>query len=61
MEVPLKDSNPPPGTDELTSEPGARRERKEAELENEDKVSEFVVEPTLTALEIQAGLLMESV
>jgi hypothetical protein len=41
--------------------PGARRDKKEAEFENEDRVSDFVVEPTLTALDIQAGLLMEFV
>jgi len=61
MEVPLKFANPPPGTDESILEPGARRERKEAELENEEMVSESVVEPTLTALDMQAGALMEFV
>ncbi len=66
MEVPLKGANcwPPlkaGGTEELMPEPGARSERKEAELENEDMVSDFVVEPTLTALDIQAGKFMEFV
>lgn len=61
MEVPLINANPPPGTEEFMLEPGARRCKKEAELENDDSVSDFVVEPTLTALDIQPGLLMESV
>jgi len=41
--------------------PGAKRDRKEAEFENEDMASDFVVEPTLTALDIQAGAPIESV
>jgi hypothetical protein len=61
MEVPLNTANPPPGTEEFMLEPGARRDKKEAELENEDRVSDFVVEPTLTALDIQPGAFMESV
>ena len=61
MEVPLINANPPPGTEEFMLEPGARRCKKEAELENDDSVSDFVVEPTLTALDMQPGLLMESV
>jgi len=61
MEVPSKTANPPPGTEELMLEPGASSDKKEAELENEDIVSDFVVEPTLTALDIQAGAPMESV
>jgi hypothetical protein len=61
IEVPLKIANPPPGTEEFMLEPGARRDKKDAELENEDRVSDFVVEPTLTALDIQPGLLMEFV
>jgi hypothetical protein len=66
MEVPLKAANcwPPvraEGTEVLIPEPGARSERKEAELEKEDMVSDFVVEPTLTALDIQAGKFMEFV
>jgi hypothetical protein len=60
MEVPSNTANPPPGTEEFMLEPGARRCKKEAELENDDRVSDFVVEPTLTALDIQPGLLMES-
>ena len=61
MEVPLINANPPPGTEEFMLEPGARRCKKETELENDDKVSDFVVDPTLTALDIHPGLLMESV
>jgi hypothetical protein len=59
--VPFFNANLPPGTEEFMLEPGARRDKKEAELENEDRVSNFVVEPTLTALDIQPGLPMESV
>jgi hypothetical protein len=61
MEVPLKKANPPPGTEELMLSPGASSERNEAELENDETVSDFVVEPTLTALDIQAGAPMELV
>jgi hypothetical protein len=39
MKVPFITSNPPPGTEEFMLEPGARRCKKEAELENDDKVS----------------------
>jgi len=61
MEVPLKKANPPPGTEELMLSPGASRDKNEAELEKEETVSDFVVEPTLTALDIHAGKLMPSV
>jgi hypothetical protein len=61
MEVPSKTANPPPGTEELMLDPGARRDKKEAELENHETVSVSVVEPTLTALDMHAGAPMESV
>ncbi len=61
MEVPLKKANPPPGTDELMLSPGASNDKNDAELENEERVSDFVVDPTLTALEIHAGAPMEFV
>jgi hypothetical protein len=65
MEVPVLDSYPSPGTEEFMFVPGARRDRKEAEFEpvvgSEYIVSSFVVLPTLIALEIQAGLPIESV
>jgi hypothetical protein len=60
-EVPLKKAKPPPGTEELMKDPGASRERKEAEFEEkieferDETTSDLVVEPTLTAEEIQAG------
>jgi hypothetical protein len=55
MEVPLKTEKPPPGTDELMEEPGARSERKDAEFEKIEMPSDLVVDPTLMAVEIQAG------
>jgi hypothetical protein len=58
IEVPDKDAKPPPGTDETMEDPGAKRERNEAEFENEETTSLFVVDPTLIALEIHAGSLI---
>src|SRR5262245_22168066 len=55
MEVPSSTSKPPPGTEELIDEPGANRDRKDATLENDEIASLFVVEPTLTAEDTQAG------
>ncbi len=57
MEVPLQVANPPPGTADVMDSPGARSERKEAELENQETSSDSVVDPTLTADEIQPGAL----
>ena len=57
IEVPLKKSKPPPGTDDLIWLPGASRVRKVALLLNPETVSLFVVDPTLTELEMQAGKL----
>src|ERR1700687_3456160 len=56
-EVPLFTAVPPPGTDEVTDSPGARRVRKEALFVNDDTWSALFVEPTLIALEIHAGAL----
>ena len=61
IDVPAKVANPPPGTDEVIHWPGASNERNEALLENDDTVSTVApkdpspVDPTLMALEIQAG------
>jgi len=60
IEVPLQTANPPPGTDELMLEPGASRDRIDARFANEETVSLSVVEPTLTADEMQAGAEIES-
>ena len=53
--MPLSIAKPPPVTDETMSSPGANRDMNGATFENEDTASDFVVEPTLTADEIQAG------
>src|SRR5438132_9322179 len=61
MEVPAKFAKPLSGIDESIHWPGARSERNEALLENEETSSAVVprepssVEPTLTALEIHPG------
>src|SRR5215212_6345536 len=61
IEVPEKLTNFSPGTDELIHLPGASMVRKEALLEKPDTASSVVlrlpssVEPTLIALEMQAG------
>lgn len=54
-EVPLPTEVPPPGTDEVTDSPGARRERKDALFVKDDTWSESFVEPTLIALDTHAG------
>ena len=61
IEVPLSDAKPPPGTAELMLEPGASRSRICALLEKLDTVSDLVVEPTLIAVEMQAGAPMAEV
>lgn len=58
MDVPERLSNPPPGTEETMPWPGANRDRKAAEFENAEIASAFVVDPTLTAVEMQPGALM---
>ena len=58
IEVPYQGSKPPPGTDEVTEEPGAKSVMKEATFEKEETAFESVAEPTLTAEGMQAGPLM---
>ena len=41
MDVPLKGANPPPGTDELILEPGAKRSTIDALFENDERESSF--------------------
>ena len=55
MDVPLKGANPPPGTDELILEPGAKRSTIDALFENDERESVFVVAPTVTASVMQPG------
>jgi hypothetical protein len=67
MEVPWKFAKALPGIEELIGWPGASSERKDALLEKLEMASVVVpkepscVEPTLTAVEIHPGALMESV
>jgi hypothetical protein len=51
----LKIAKPPPGTEELMDDPGANSDRNGATFEVDETVSDFVVFPTLTAVETQAG------
>ena len=55
MDVPLSMAKPPPVTDERMSSPGANSDMNGATFEKDDTASDFVVDPTLTADEIQAG------
>jgi hypothetical protein len=61
MDVPWKLLNPPPGTDELITAPGASKDKNVALLENDETASATApkepspVEPTLTAVEIHEG------
>jgi hypothetical protein len=59
IDVPSKLANPVGGTDETMSSPGARTETNDARLEKKDTELEVPVvspvEPTLTAVEMQAG------
>src|SRR6187551_2492104 len=55
IDVPLKSAKPPPGTDELIPSPGAKSDRNDATFEKYDTSFDLSVEPTLTALEMQAG------
>lgn len=57
-DVPLPTVVPPPGTDEVTDSPGARRERNDALFVKDDTWSESFVEPTLIALDTHAGALI---
>ena len=58
MEVPLLTPNKLSGIDELMNSPGANSEMKEATFEKKDKLSALSVEPTLIAVEMQAGEFM---
>src|SRR3990170_5458074 len=55
IDVPSQVSNPPPGTDELAEEPGAKSVKKEATFEKGEMTFESIAEPTLTEEEMQAG------
>src|SRR5947199_10248933 len=55
MDVPLSMAKPPPVTDERMSSPGANSDMNGATFEKDDTASDFVVDPPLTADEIQAG------
>jgi hypothetical protein len=57
MDVPLQVSNPPPGTDEYTEEPGAKSVRNDATLEKDETEFPSVADPTLTAEEMHPGAL----
>jgi hypothetical protein len=54
-EVPLATAYWAPGYEDVMELPGARSDRKEATLEKLDTTSLLVVEPTLTAEEMQPG------
>src|SRR5262245_56429427 len=54
-EVPVPTAKPPPGTEEVMDSPGAKSDKNGATLEKVETTSAFVVEPTLTALEMHAG------
>src|SRR5215510_14046513 len=55
MEVPVAEMKPPPVVDERINVPGASRETNEAMFEYESMTSDFVVAPTLTAVEMHPG------
>ena len=61
IEVPLMKPKPPPGKDELMDSPGARSDKKDATFEKLDTTSFLVVEPTLIAVEMHPGALIELV
>ena len=56
IDVPLSDVYPPPGTDDVIDSPGAYSERNGATFEYQDTTSVLLVEPTLMAEEIHAGV-----
>src|SRR4030095_1508800 len=60
IDVPLKNPNSALGRDEKIDEPGAKRDKKDTEFEKDEIKSAFVVDPTLTAVEMHAGSLMAS-
>src|SRR5688572_28820345 len=61
IDVPLNDANPPPGTEDVMTSPGASSRRNSLAFEKSDTWSAWrpklpsVVEPTLIADEMQAG------
>src|SRR5712692_4356192 len=56
IDVPLSAWYDPPGTDEVIDSPGASSERNGVTLENHETASVLSVETTLTADEMQAGV-----
>src|SRR5262245_65909203 len=60
IDVPHKNPNSALGRDEKIDEPGAKRDKKDTEFEKNEIKSVFVVEPTLTAVEMHPGAPMES-
>jgi hypothetical protein len=59
--VPLAEPNPPPATEEVIDDPGARTDTKDAMFEYDASASAFVVAPTLIAEEMHPGALTEFV
>src|SRR3990172_1470147 len=59
IDVPLFAAKLFPGTDDVIEEPGASKSKKLAVFEKLDMASVFVVELTLTTLDIHAGVLRE--
>ena len=55
IDVPLAPTKPPPGVDEVIELPGASSLRNGATFVNDDMTSDFVVDPTLMAVEMQPG------
>ena len=60
MEVPVRYAYPAPGTEEYMLVPGASNESQLLLLDETYTTSDFVVFPTLMALEMQAGALKAS-
>src|SRR5919108_2711971 len=58
IDVPLADAKPPPTYEELMDCPGANSDMSGDTLENDATASDFVVAPTLMAVETQAGELI---
>src|SRR5262245_3227499 len=59
IDVPLKYSYPPPRTDEAIDPPGASGDRKGAMPEKSDTSAVGLLDPTLTADEIHAGVVSD--
>src|SRR5439155_25476635 len=55
IDVPLATPKPPPVTDDWIELPGANSDMNGATLENDEIASDFVVDPTLIADEMQPG------